>query len=154
VVEEEGGKLWRVHSGCESVAKMQSRNWFVLPPDQAFYYRQFHANYQPLPEWRADCGAGLLALPNENPISLIYPRSNTQVYIPKDLANERSKVVFKAVHRDPEARLFWHLDNTFLGTTQDFHQQAIWINAGMHTLTLVDEAGQEVSQRFEVLSDE
>ena len=91
---------------------------------------------------------------NENPISLIYPRSNTQIYIPKDLANERSKVVLKAVHREPSARLFWHLDNTFLGTTQDFHQQAVWVSAGMHTVTLVDENGQEVSQRFEVLSDE
>ncbi len=153
-VVEEGDTLWRVHSGCESVAKMQSRNWFVLPPDQAFYYRQFNANYKPLPEWRADCQPSALTMVNENPISLIYPRSNTQIYIPKDLANERSKVVFKAVHREPSARLFWHLDNTFLGTTQDFHQQAVWVNAGMHTITLVDEAGQQVSQLFEVLSED
>jgi len=53
----------------------------------------------------------------------------------------------------PNARLFWHLDNTFLGATQDIHQQAIWVNAGMHTITLVDESGQQVSQRFEVLSE-
>ncbi|MGB5599333.1 MAG: hypothetical protein WBM66_11495, partial [Thiothrix litoralis] len=74
--------------------------------------------------------------------------------IPKDLANERSKVVFKAVHRDAEARLFWHLDNTFLGTTQDFHEQAVWIGAGEHVLTLVDEAGHQQEQLFTVLSED
>lgn len=154
-IVEEGGKLWRVHSGCESVSKMQIRNWFVLPPDQAFYYKQFNANYLPLPEWREDCESTSRELSEigENPISLIYPRSNTQVYIPKDLANERSKVVFKAVHRTPSARIFWHLDNTFLGITQDIHQQAIWVNAGKHEITLVDEKGRQVSQVFEVLSE-
>ena len=154
-VVEEAGKFLRVHSACESVTKMHSINWFVLPPDQAFYYKQFNANYQPLPEWRDDCASDLSVTTETdgNPISLIYPRNNTQIYIPKDLANERSKVVFKAVHRLPSARIFWHLDNTFLGATEDIHQQAIWVNAGTHEITLVDEKGQQVSQTFEVLSE-
>lgn len=154
-VIKEKGTLWRVHSGCESVANMQAKSWFVLPPDQAFYYQQYHANYQALPEWRPDCitaNSDLLD-EHENPISLIYPRHNTQVYIPKDLANERSNVIFKAVHRTPTSRIFWHLDNTFLGTTEDIHQQAIWVNAGKHEITLVDEQGHQVSRVFEVLSE-
>lgn len=153
VIEEQGG-FKRVHSGCESVDKMQTKQWFVLPPDQAFYYQQFHANYQALPPWREGCEGGVDAAADDNPISLIYPRRNTQIYIPKDLANERSKVVFKAIHRSPESRLFWHLNNTFLGVTETFHQQAIWINAGKHELTIVDEMGQSVSQPFEVLSQD
>ncbi|PID44964.1 MAG: penicillin-binding protein 1C [Proteobacteria bacterium] len=145
----------RVHSGCESISNMQTRHWFVLPPDQAFYYQRFNANYQALPDWREDCEVMLDVSESlsENPISLIYPRQNTQVYIPKDLANERSKVVFKAVHRTPSTQIFWHLDNTFLGTTQDIHQQAIWVHAGKHEITLVDEKGQRVSRQFEVLSE-
>ena len=154
-VVAEDGVLMRVHSACESVDKMQGMQWFVLPPDQAFYYQKFHANYQPLPPWRQDCKAEVASEAlGDNPISLIYPRRNTQIYIPKDLANERSKVVFKAIHRRSAARLFWHLNNTFLGVTETFHQQAIWINAGKHELTVVDETGQSVSQVFEVLSQE
>ena len=154
-VVEEDGVLLRVHSACESVDKMQAKQWFVLPPDQAFYYQQFHANYRALPDWRKDCKAELASgLPDNNPISLIYPSRNTQIYIPKDLGSERGKVVFKAIHRTPEARLFWHLNHTFLGATETFHQQAVWINAGKHELTVVDETGQSVSQAFEVLSKE
>jgi len=152
-VTEQSGKLWRVHSGCESISKMQTRSWFVLPADQAFYYQQFHANYAPLPAWREDCKKNVNRIMDENPISLIYPRRNTQLYIPTDLANERSKVVFKAVHRNPSSSLYWHLNNHYLGSTQDIHQQAIWIRAGRHTITLVDEAGHQVSQNFEVLSE-
>ena len=153
VMQDEG--FVRVHSDCESVDKMQVKQWFVLPPDQAFYYQQFHANYQPLPPWRQDCEGQIAAEGlGDNPISLTYPRRNTQIYIPKDLANQRSKVVFKAIHRNPKSKLFWHLNNRFLGETETFHQQAIWISAGKQRLTVVDEAGHSVSQGFEVLSQE
>src|SRR5690606_24631949 len=39
----------RVHSGCASVATMRSRDWFVLPPGQDWFYRQRHPDYRPLP---------------------------------------------------------------------------------------------------------
>ncbi len=149
-VVEVDGKLKRVHSQCESVSKMQHLSWFVLPPDQAFYYQQSHANYKPLPEWREDCKT-LDGNTDNNPISLIYPRSNTQIYIPTDLTGERSKVVFKAIHRETEQQIYWHIDHQFIGTTQLFHQKAVYLKAGEHTLVLVDEAGNRVEQRFVIL---
>ena len=141
----------RVHGNCESVSNMQQKSWFVLPPDQAYYYKQHHANYKPLPEWRADCQHVETAIAG-SPISLIYPRRNTQIYIPRELAGKRGKTLFKAIHQDSQAQLFWHLDNTFLGTTQTYHEQAIWISEGKHKLTLVDEKGNSVTQAFTVLS--
>ncbi|HFC92312.1 MAG TPA: penicillin-binding protein 1C, partial [Leucothrix mucor] len=130
--------------------KMQHLSWFVLPPDQAFYYQQSHANYKPLPEWREDCKT-LDGNTDNNPISLIYPRSNTQIYIPTDLTGERSKVVFKAIHRETEQQIYWHIDHQFIGTTQLFHQKAVYLKAGKHTLVLVDEAGNRVEQTFVIL---
>ena len=145
--------LVRVQSQCESISNMRHQNWFVLPPDQAYYYQQKHANYKVLPPWRQDC----LPIDSENvadsPISLIYPRRNTQIYIPKELTGNKGKTVFKAIHQDPAAKLFWHLDNAFLGETETFHEQALWVAEGKHTLTLVDEKGVRISQGFEVLSN-
>ncbi len=142
----------RVHGNCESISNMQQKSWFVLPPDQAYYYKQFHADYQPLPEWRADCQQVQTSQSVTSPISMIYPRRNTQIYIPRELVGKRGKSVFKAIHQNPQAQLFWHLDNTFLGTTHTYHEQAIWVNEGKHKLTLVDEKGNSVSQNFQVLS--
>ena len=144
----------RVHGNCESVNTMQHKNWFTLPPEQAYYYQQYHVDYKVLPKWREDCQQiqTVKSENNQSPISLIYPRRNTQIYIPRELAGERGKTVFQAVHGSPQAQLFWHLDNTFLGTTQTYHEQAIWIASGKHTLTLVDEKGNRVEQAFQVLS--
>jgi len=144
----------RVHSNCESVSNMLHQNWFVLPPEQAYYYQQFHADYQLLPQWREDCQ--LVKTEQEDQqqssISLVYPRRNTQIYIPKDLANKSGKTVFQAIHSDPDTKLFWHINNDFIGTTKTFHEQAIWIATGKHKLTLVDELGNRVEQSFKVLS--
>lgn len=144
----------RVHSNCESISNMEHKNWFLLPPEQAYYYQQFHADYKALPPWRDDCR--LVKINQEerqqNPISVIYPRSNTQVIIPMDLANKRGKTVFQVIHSKPETKLYWHLNEDFIGTTKTYHEQAIWIAAGKHTLTLVDENGNRVEQTFNVLS--
>ena len=140
---------WRVHSDCEAVGNMQTRDWFVLPPDQAHYYQQYHADYQPLPPWRADCVAQVNN--QQDAISLVYPQANTQVYLPRDLDGKLGQVVLQAVPQRPDTILYWHLDNQFLGSTQTFHQLAVQPSAGKHQLAVVDELGNRVEQNFEVL---
>jgi len=148
-------EVLRVHSNCESVNKMQHQDWFVLPPEQAYYYQQFHANYKALPKWRNDCRLVKTEKDEkqDSPISVIYPRNNTQIYIPTDLANKSGKTVFQVIHSEPETNLFWHLNEEFIGTTKTYHEQAIWIAAGEHKLTLVDEKGNRVEQSFKVLNN-
>ncbi len=143
----------RVHSGCEAVANMHSRDWFVLPPGQAYFYRQRHPTYQPLPAWRPDCLAGARALNEIPPMALIYPHAGSALYIPRELGGTRSKVVFRAVHRRTDARIFWHLDDRYLGVTDHFHQWAIRAEPGWHTLTLVDDHGFRLVRRFKVLGE-
>jgi penicillin-binding protein 1C len=140
---------WRVTSDCEAVAAMQTSNWFVLPPDQADYYQQFHADYQPLPPWRADCQSSDSG--QQEALSMVYPQDNTQIYLPRELDGKLGETVFRAVPSRPETLLYWHLDNQFIGTTQTFHQQAVQPSAGKHRLTVVDEAGNRVEREFEVL---
>lgn len=147
------GKQLRVHSNCESIAQMQAANWFVLPPEQAYYYQQHHADYQALPQWRDDCHQVKTDQYESalSPISVIYPRTNTQVLIPTELNNARGKTIFRAIHSDPDTKLYWHIDEEYIGTTTTYHEQAIWVSAGQHTLTLVDEKGNRVERRFTVL---
>lgn len=145
---------WQVHSGCESVSNMQHLSWFILPPDQAHYFQQNHAYYRNLPSFRPDCRsaglAGNLSAGN-NPISLLYPQRGTQIYIPVQLDGKAGKAVFKALHQNPEMRLYWHIDEQFIGSTTTFHEQAIWIKAGDHQLTIVDDDGNRREQQFTVL---
>jgi len=140
----------RVDSECESPGRMTHTRWFVLPPAEEFYYRRVHAEYRPLPAMRADCagarGAGRAAL------ALLYPDPNSQVLIPQELDGSRGRTVFEAVHRRREATIFWHLDGKYLGETHTFHQQSLDIDPGEHILTVVDDEGERVARRFQVIA--
>jgi penicillin-binding protein 1C len=59
--------------------------------------------------------------------------------------------VFEVVHRNPEATIYWHLDEAYIGETTNVHQMAFSPPPGIHTLTLVDENGEVLTNRFEIL---
>ncbi|MFM9882565.1 MAG: penicillin-binding protein 1C [Burkholderiales bacterium] len=144
----------RVHSECERVANMAHANWFVLPPASEYFYRRHHADYRILPPYRSDCDANAGMRGTRGPIDLLYPTAGTRIYIPVDLAEAKSRVVFEAVHRDREAMLHWHLDEAYVGTTRTFHQRALDASAGTHTITVVDQQGNRLLRQFEVLARE
>jgi penicillin-binding protein 1C len=142
---------YRVTANCESPALMQHVPWFVLPPAMEFYYRTKH-NYAALPPYRPDCIATLSA--DKPTMEVIYPRPNARIYVPIEIDGTPGEAVFTATHRDTRAKIFWHLDNNFIGTTEEFHQMALHPAAGKHTLTLVDETGAEIHVPFEILTKE
>lgn len=139
----------QVNAECEPVAAMKNVSWFVLPPTMEWFYRQKHSDYLPLPPLRDDCLAG--DSEKSASMSLIRHQQPSAVYVPIELDGERGRVVFEAAHRNSTARIFWHLDDNYLTTTQGFHQIAVAPAAGQHRLTLVDENGERLTTRFQVL---
>ena len=144
-------RRYRVDSRCERVARMVHADWFVLPPGQEFFYRRQHSDYKVLPPYRGDCEAGS---PARGPIDFLYPTVGTRIYIPVDLAETKSRVVFEAVHRERDTTLYWHLDEAYIGSTRTFHQRALDVPVGRHTITVVDPQGNRLSRQFEVLAQE
>ena len=148
-VNLEASGRYRVDSECESPGEMRRTSWFVLPPAEEFYYRRGHAEYRPVPGLRADCVARGAA---RGALALLYPDANGRVLIPGELDGSRGRAVFEAVHRRRDATIYWHLDDRYLGATHTFHQQSLDMDPGPHILTLVDDEGQRVARRFEVLA--
>jgi penicillin-binding protein 1C len=152
LVHLDGEGLWRVHGRCESVDNMRHENWFVLPPGQEYYYRRHQTSYRRLPPFRPDCtGYATEGTDQRGPMEFLYPNTGTRVYIPIDLDGRKGRVVFEVAHRDPDATIFWHLDDRFLGTTTSLHEQALDIAEGAHTVTVVDQQGNRLSRDFRVL---
>lgn len=147
-------RQFRVHNECESVSKMQTRDWFVLPPAQEFYWRQYHSDYKSLPPWRKDCVAQSAQQDDDLPMELIYPQASSRIYIPVDLDGKRSRVVLKAIHRNPNATLYWHLDDKFLGETHIFHEREASLEPGLHKLLVMDKNGYQLVRRFRVIGGE
>ncbi len=149
--DETGG--FRVHDACQPLVRARSRNWFVLPPAMAWYYRRHHADYLPLPPWRKDCRRGIESA-GAAVLSMIYPQPDSRVYLPVELDGSRQQVVFEAAHSKPGKKVYWHLDTDYLGVTRDIHTMSLSPAPGVHTVTLVDEDGEELVRRFEVLYKE
>lgn len=149
IVNLDGGGKYRVTSNCEYVSNMQRKPWFVLPPVQESYYKLRHPEYAELPPYRQDC-ASLDDLANT--MSLVYPQDPTQIYLPVNLDGSLSSTVFEAKHRDASAVIYWHIDETYLGSTQaGSHRMALSPEEGKHKLTLVDGDGRKLMQSFEIL---
>ncbi|WP_242695751.1 penicillin-binding protein 1C [Desertivirga brevis] len=140
---------YQVNSECESPSNMIHRSWFVLPPVMEYYYKTKNYTYKALPPFREGCNATEIAN-----MELIYPKNNARVYIPKGIDGKQQQVIFQVAHRKSGKKVYWHLDNTFLGLTRDLHQMALLPAPGKHIITLVDEEGLRLQQTFTVLAKE
>ena len=137
---------YRVTEYCILPSAIQHRTWFVLPPTMEYYYRQKHTGYRPLPPYMAGCVNETL-----KQLDIIYPEENAHIYVPLEISGERGKTIFTATDRNKNAKLFWHIDDTYIGTTTQFHQMALNPAPGRHVLTVVDENGESVTRNFEIL---
>lgn len=136
----------RVNSACYPVSDMVTKVWFVLPTVIEWYYKSKDPYYKTLPPFMQGCSAGQA----EN-MALIYPETSTAIFIPRGFDGTVEKVVFEAAHKRPDASIFWHLDEEYMGTTSRIHQLEIFSSEGYHVLTLVDDAGERISYRFEIV---
>lgn len=137
----------QVNSDCYAPTMMRAKPWFALKPVEEYYYKKKHPDYKPLPPYANGC------VPNEDRsiLQFIYPRRNTQVHVPIDVNGERSRVILKAAHRQATKRVHWHLDDQYLGETQELHTMEVMPQTGKHHLTLIDEDGVRIETFFEVV---
>lgn len=139
---------FRVHSQCADLASIDHVKWFVLPPVQEYYYKARNISYKPLPPFRSDCNDAQ-SIPS---MELVYPQHNARILIPRGFDGNPGSSIFELAHRDEDASVFWHLDGVFIGVTKGVHKMALNPGEGRHLLTVVDENGQSLEERFTVIS--
>jgi len=125
-----------------------TKSWFILPPAVENYYKRKNASYKYLPPYRSDCKSDANY---EKNMELIYPFKNTKIFVPVDLDGKLGKTVFEAAHRDKNAVIFWYVDSKLIGQTKDIHQIELSPEAGEHILTLIDNKGEKIVKKFEIL---
>ncbi|TDO78088.1 penicillin-binding protein 1C [Flavobacterium chryseum] len=139
---------FQVNSSCENVENMIVKNWFVLPPVMAWYYKGKHIEYLPLPPFRENCAG------TQTPaMDFIYPKANSTIYLTKNFNSEIQPVIFKVAYSQREKKLFWYVDNVYKGETKVFHEKPIVMSAGFHYITVVDEFGNEIRRKVEIIRE-
>ncbi len=117
---------------------------FDLDPIVGYYFWPKHPNFNHPPKIAESCREHT----SQSDFAIMYPNRKADLIIPKNLKGEIEHIQLKATHTDSRATLFWHLDNTYLGTTQEKHELRVLLSEGPHTLTIVDEGGHQEKRKF------
>lgn len=133
----------RIYENCANTEPTIQKSWFTLPPVQEWYYKQHHPEYKPLPPFKAGCGEDSFQT-----MQFIYPPMNARILLPKQMDGKKGVLTVELAHSNPNATIFWHLDDTYQTQTQDFHKISLQPAPGKHSLTAVDSEGNTVSTTF------
>jgi len=151
LIQLDSSESRRVNNLCYDMQWAKERVFFVLPAATAYYFRQKHMTYELLPPWAALC------TPDEvqtNRMQFAYPAEGAKLYLPLARDSVKSRAVFEVHHANPDALLYWHLDQEYVGLTQLHHRLEIAANKGWHRISVVDDAGNSISRKFEVISQD
>jgi penicillin-binding protein 1C len=136
----------RAESTCAQMEDLSAQNYFVLPPLMEHFYRLRHPEFKVLPTWKEGCSEAA----EEAVMQFIYPQGNTAIQLPVDFSGKHVQLVCKLAHRRPEKKVFWYVDQKFLGYTRDIHEIGLNPDAGSHTLFVTDEDGNRLQRNFSI----
>ncbi|MCF6351162.1 MAG: penicillin-binding protein 1C [Flavobacteriaceae bacterium] len=135
----------QVNASCYPLHKMKHKNWFVLAPLMEYYYKQKNPEYKVLPKFNINC-----LNESDKPMAFIYPKKNSRIFLPKDFNGKTNDLIIQLAHSTADLKVFWYLNETFIGTTQNFHEIAIQPKKGKYTITAVDELGAQIIRFIEI----
>jgi penicillin-binding protein 1C len=139
---------FQVNSSCENIDNIVTKNWFVLSPVMAWYYKSQHIEYLPLPPFKEDC-QGTQSVN----MDFIYPKTNSKIYLTKNFNSEVQPVILKVAYSERDRELFWYVDNVYKATTKTFHELPITPTSGTHYITVVDAFGNEIRRKIEIVRE-
>ena len=137
----------RVTLDCASPMEIAHQSWFILPASIEYFYQKSHPDHSGLPPFSKTCGTTGEA----TSLHIAYPKPKQKIFLPADLNEEQRRVVFEAVHQEVDGILFWHLDELYIGQTNQIHQVSFQPSIGKHVLTITTEQGEKKSVQFEIL---
>ena len=137
---------FRVYENCAGNDGIKQKSWFVLPPAWAMFYKQHHTAYRNLPPFKPGCdGNGEFRV-----MQFIYPQSGAKIIMTKQMDGSQGELVFELAHLHPNATVYWHLDENYVGSTEYFHKMALIPPVGNHVMTVVDNEGNTHSVSFKI----
>lgn len=142
-------KTYRVDSDCEDIQNMITGNYMILPPLVEKYYKLNHPAFKTVPTYKSVSQSKLA----EKSMALVYPKNDSKILIPIQLDETPGKTIFEATHKNSMTKIYWHIDDEYIGETAQIHQLAMNPAKGKHILKLIDEEGRSITCQFEVAGD-
>jgi penicillin-binding protein 1C len=134
----------RVSAECATTETIL-KNFFVLPPSWALYYKLKHVDYTPLPPFLEGCGAEAATM------QFVYPATKSIIVeLPLRSDGQPGEITLEVAHQRPASRVFWHVDADYAGETIAIHKFTCSLLTGRHAITAVDEEGNTLACTIDV----
>lgn len=141
-------KRYRIDKGKNIVGISSSPSeWFILPPVWENYYRRKNPDYQTLPPYHPS----LSTKDGIRNMEFIYPLPEITIKVPTLLGGKKEGVIFELAHRLSDRKVFWYLDEDFIGQTETIHKISYIPTSGKHKLVAIDTTGECEEVCFDVI---
>lgn len=130
---------------CKRLDEVKLVSWFELPPGMAWYYKRQNPEYADLPKLAPGCQN-----PSSPLMNFLGLESGMVFTLPRNNMGVKGKISFKIAHQISSRKVFWYLDESFLGTTEEFHEISIQPNPGHYILRAIDETGATISRKIRI----
>ncbi len=119
----------------------------VYPPNIMHFMRKQGHRISKIPPHNPKCPS----INTDQAMDVVYPLERAKIWIPRGLDEKLQKLIIQVTHRDRQCRIFWYLDGKYIGETRDRHDKAIQTTTGWHTVEVVDENGEQIKRRFQIV---
>ncbi|WP_185969000.1 penicillin-binding protein 1C [Carboxylicivirga sp. M1479] len=116
----------------------------VYQPDIAFYLQKKGQYIAPAKSHYPKCKA----YTTSNSLKIIYPNPNAKLFLPRDFDGHLQGVVCKAAHQNQNTKIYWYLNEQFIGHTSGENKMEMKFKNGWNHLKVIDEYGSADEQHI------
>lgn len=114
----------------------------IYAPDIAYYLRENGQYIEAILGHFPECPR----YKSEQSIEIIYPNLDAKLFLPRDYDGKIQEVICKVGNTQAVEKIYWYLNESFLGSTKENHKMAIHFQPGKNNLKVVAENGSEDSR--------
>jgi len=133
---------YRIKNPINYKSKYHKKTFLVFPPSIEYFLNKVGLEKPP----------PFIDDNNDNELEIIYPQNDIKIFIPRDVSGVIQNIKAMAVSKK-NAKLYWYIDDKFLGTTIDKHEILFVTTSGKHKITVIDDNGNMVTSSFYVESN-
>ncbi|MFN8576022.1 MAG: penicillin-binding transpeptidase domain-containing protein [Candidatus Sericytochromatia bacterium] len=137
---------YQVCSLCWNKDDLKKKNFLIYTPDTIDYLRKRGNIINNIPVHNPSCKS----IQSKNLLKIIYPTNNSKILLPKDIGGVLQKINIKVAHLNENIKVYWYIDEKFLGQTQATHSKAIELKSGFHKISVIDENGNQDSCSIQI----
>lgn len=143
----DGTGKFRVTKECAPEARSES--FFVLPPTEAWFYKQRNPSYRNLPPVKEGCGGD----DPRGAVAILHPAEGSKLTPTRAFDAQLQPLVFEAASLLQNQTLHWHLNESYLGSTRHVHQMEVRIDeGGEYRLLVLTDQGESAVSEFTILA--